>query len=87
MDLTKLDEQDSHLLIARILDVSFLGELKIAFSQFIDISLLKDFNQKLIINEKLLDIYIKPNQYNNLNSSFFDLTWQVKSLEKNILII
>ena len=35
----------------------------------------------------MLDIYIEPNSYNNLNTSSFELTWKAISLKNNILNI
>ena len=42
------------------MDVTYLGELSIGFSNEVDLKYLKDDNQKFIIDSKMIDIMIKP---------------------------
>jgi len=53
-------EENSNILTAKIMDVTYLGELSIGFSNEVDLKYLKDENRKFIIDSKMIDIMIKP---------------------------
>ena len=68
------------------MDVTYLGELSIGFSHLVDLAYLRDENNKLIIDSKMIGIKIRPSD-KQANMDLYQLTWIVLSFDDNVLKI